>query len=74
MMDVVKGDIADVNVENKYQSIIKKYSNEKIRKAERFEFYEKSKKAFLVVMTSDVAKYGNILITKGLTKKFQSKL
>ena len=34
---------------------------------ERFEFYERTKQAFCVVMTGETAKYGNIILKKGVT-------
>jgi L-fucose mutarotase len=74
MMDAVEGDNLDPEVEKSYSNIISNYSNQKINKIERYEFYKKAKNSFLIVMTSDVTKYGNILLTKGLTKNFKSKL
>ena len=32
-----------------------------------FAFYERSKRAFAVVMTGETAKYGNIILKKGVT-------
>ena len=36
---------------------------------ERFAFYERAKTAFAVVMTGDTAKYGNVILKKGLCGK-----
>jgi len=33
---------------------------------ERFEFYERAKKAFVIVQTGESAQYGNIILTTGL--------
>lgn len=33
----------------------------------RHAFYDRARAAFAVVMTGDVAKYGNIMLTKGVT-------
>jgi L-fucose mutarotase len=34
---------------------------------ERFAFYEQAKRAFAVVMTGEVRKYGNLILKKGVT-------
>jgi L-fucose mutarotase len=68
MMDAVQGDTLDPNVEKKYMSVISKFFKETTpTKLERFKFYEKSKNCFCVVMTGDIAKYGNIILKKGVT-------
>ena len=36
-------------------------------RVERFAFYERAKTAFAVVMTGETAKYGNIILKKGVT-------
>jgi L-fucose mutarotase len=33
---------------------------------ERFAFYERTKKAYAVVMTGETVKYGNIILKKGV--------
>ena len=38
-----------------------------IEQVERFAFYERTREAFAVVMTGDTAKYGNIILKKGVT-------
>jgi L-fucose mutarotase len=38
-----------------------------IGRIERFAFYDRSKAAFTVVMTGDTAKYGNIILKKGVS-------
>jgi L-fucose mutarotase len=32
-------------------------------------FYDRAKSAFAVVMTGEIAKYGNLLLKKGVTKQ-----
>ena len=69
MMEVVKGDTYNTEVEKDYIDVISK-THPKIKyidKIERFKFYEKSKKSFAVVMTGDTRKYGNIILKKGVT-------
>jgi L-fucose mutarotase len=38
-----------------------------IVRIDRFAFYDRARKAFAVVMTGETAKYGNILLVKGVT-------
>jgi L-fucose mutarotase len=34
---------------------------------ERFAFYDRARRAFAVVMTGETAKYGNVILRKGVT-------
>lgn len=69
MMAAVEGDEFDPKVETKYLTAIhKSYPEVKpIKRIDRFDFYDRTKKAFAVVMTGELAKYGNILLKKGVT-------
>jgi L-fucose mutarotase len=69
MMAPVPGDTLDPEVEKSYRIAIDKVWPEtpSIAQIERFEFYERTKKAFCVVMTGETAKYGNIILKKGVT-------
>jgi len=69
MMAVQKGDTADPSVEESYRAVIDKYmpKTPPIQRIDRFEFYERAKKAFAVVMTTETRIYGNILLKKGVT-------
>ena len=71
MMAPVEGDSADPAVETSYSFVLEQHSgNEstpKITHIDRFDFYERAKQSFAVVMTGDTAKYGNLLLTKGVT-------
>ena len=69
MMQVVEGDTADPTVESSYRAVIDKYAPETpvIAQIDRFEFYERAKSAFAVVMTGETRKYGNIIIKKGVS-------
>lgn len=69
MMDAVPGDQLDPAVEASYmESILKTNPNvPAIERIERFAFYERTRKAFAVVMTGETAKYGNIILKKGVT-------
>ena len=69
MMQVVEGDNLDASVELSYREVVDRYYPETpaIERVERFAFYERSKKAFAVLMTGETAKYGNIILKKGVT-------
>ncbi len=69
MMAAVEGDHLDPGVERSYMGQIVKTNPQvpAIERIDRFAFYERAKNAFAVVMTGETAKYGNILLTKGVT-------
>ena len=69
MMAAVSGDTLDPLVEESYLKSIHRTNPgaAPIERIERFAFYERTKNAFTVVMTGETAKYGNILLKKGVT-------
>ncbi len=69
MMAAVSGDTLDPLVEEGYLRSIHKTNPGAvpIERIERFAFYERTKNAFAVVMTGETAKYGNIILKKGVT-------
>jgi L-fucose mutarotase len=69
MMAAVPGDTLDPGVEERYlKSIhVTNPSIAPIERVERFAFYERARNAFAVVMTGETAKYGNIILKKGVT-------
>jgi L-fucose mutarotase len=69
MMAAVKGDTLDANVVESYtKSIHKIYPNAApIKYLDRCKFYNRTTKAFAVVVTGETAKYGNIILKKGVT-------
>lgn len=69
MMAPVPGDTLDPSVEIRYRDAVDRYWPEtpEISRIERFAFYERTKGAFAVVMTGETAKYGNIILKKGVT-------
>ena len=69
MMDAVEGDILDPEVERSYLAKVRitNPTIHNVERVERFAFYERTKKAFAVVMTGETAKYGNIILKKGVT-------
>ncbi len=69
MMAPVPGDTLDPEVEKRYREVVDRHVPETppIQRIERFAFYERAKQAFAVVMTGETAKYGNIILKKGVT-------
>jgi L-fucose mutarotase len=69
MMAAVEGDKLDPRVEKSYVAAMRKHltAPPKIARIERFAFYERARGAFAVVMTGETAKYGNVLLKKGVT-------
>ena len=69
MMAAVPGDTLDPKVEEGYLKSIHQTNPtvSPIERVERFAFYERAKSAFAVVMTGETAKYGNIILKKGVT-------
>ena len=68
MMAPVEGDTLDPTVEARYrEAMFGQGDGPAIERIGRFEFYDRTRKAFAVVMTGEVAKYGNILLKKGVT-------
>lgn len=69
MMAAVEGDVLDPNVEASYREVIDRHSPDTppIQRIDRFAFYDRAKEAFAVVMTGETAKYGNIILKKGVT-------
>lgn len=66
IMEKTNGDTVPTPIWDEYSRIIKPYTDEKIEKIERFDFYERSKKAYAVVMTGETALYGCMIIKKGV--------
>ena len=65
MMAPVPGDSLDPTVEERYRKALG-YDG-KIERLERFAFYERAKAAYAVVVSGETAKYGNIILKKGVT-------
>lgn len=69
MMKPVDGDSLDLSVEIKYLQAMSSESvrDDQILRLERFEFYERAKACYAVVITGETVKYGNIILKKGVT-------
>lgn len=65
MMEAVPGDTLDPAVEARYRKALG-YDGI-IERVERFAFYERAKKAYAVVLSGEIAQYGNIILKKGVT-------
>ncbi len=65
MMEAVPGDTLDPMVEARYRAALGYDGN--IEREERYAFYERAKKAYAVVVSGETAKYGNIILKKGVT-------
>lgn len=66
LMEKVPGDTVETPIWDTYAEIIKPYTDETFEMVERFEFYERAKKAYAVVMTGESALYANVILKKGV--------
>ena len=69
MMAAVEGDALDPQVEADYMAAIHVHAPEAPApvRIDRFAFYDHVKTAYACVMTGTTAKYGNIILKKGVT-------
>jgi L-fucose mutarotase len=69
MMDAVPGDRLDPAGEARYRAAVDRHAprTPPLARIERFAFYERARRAFVIVMTGETAKYGNVLLKKGVT-------
>jgi L-fucose mutarotase len=69
MMAAVEGDTLDPQVEKDYMAAIRAVAPDADapERIDRFDFYDRAEKAFACVMTGTTAKYGNIILKKGVT-------
>ena len=65
MMAAVEGDSLDPEVERKYRAALG-YGG-KIDRMERYAFYDRARKAYAIVLSGETAKYGNVILKKGVT-------
>jgi L-fucose mutarotase len=68
LMAVVKGDTVKPTIWEEYRKIVSKHDPKfkDFEMIERFEFYERAKKAFAVFTTGETALYANIILKKGV--------
>lgn len=68
MMAAVEGDVLDPAVERRYlDALFQGAQGQEIQRIDRYSFYDRAERAYAVVITGEVAKYGNILLKKGVT-------
>ena len=68
MMAPYGSDTLDPSVEVSYRAVIDRIwpGTGPTERIDRFAFYERTKKAFAVVMTGETVKYGNVILKKGV--------
>ncbi len=66
MMAPVPGDAVDPEIAAECRAVLGKDAD-RIDFVERFAFYERTKRAYAVVVSGEGRKYGNILVKKGVT-------
>ncbi|OME24442.1 L-fucose mutarotase [Paenibacillus sp. FSL E2-0274] len=68
-MAVVAGDPTVPVIWTTYETIIAKHDAEStIKQEERFDFYNRSKQSYAVIVTGEEALYGNVILKKGVIK------
>jgi L-fucose mutarotase len=69
-MAVVPSDNTKPAIWDEYKKIINKYEKDfkGFEFIERFSFYDRAKKAFAIIATSEEALYANIILKKGVIK------
>lgn len=72
MMAAVKGDHLDPAVEKAYMAAVRRHVPKASRpvRIDRFAFYKRAKSVYAVVIAGETAKYGNIILKKGVTSSF----
>jgi L-fucose mutarotase len=70
LMQVVPGDQTETPIWNTFADIIQNRSklSEPFEYVERFEFYERSKRAYAILSTGESALYANLILKKGVIK------
>ena len=70
LMAVVAGDTVKPVIWNEYRTIITRHepSFTDFEMVERFAFYERAKKAYAVLATSEPAQYANVILKKGVIR------
>lgn len=69
LMDKTESDKdLDIPIWQEYRDITAEYTDKEPVFLERFEFYERAKKAYAVVVTGEGAIYANVILKKGVVK------
>jgi L-fucose mutarotase len=69
MMQPVEGDRLDPDVESDYMAAIRAHAPDAPDPVhiDRFDFYDRARRAYGVIVTGETRKYGNVLLKKGVT-------
>jgi L-fucose mutarotase len=69
MMSAAEGDRLDPSVHERFRAAIDRHHPDApaIRFISRFDFYDRARQAYAVLATGETAKYGNIILKKGVT-------
>lgn len=69
LMDKTESDKGlDIPIWEEYKQITSEYTDKEPVFLERFEFYERARKAYAVVVTGEGAIYANVILKKGVVK------
>ena len=69
LMDKTESDRdLEIPIWKEYEEIVAEHTDRKPVFLERFEFYERAKKAYAVVVTGEGAIYANVILKKGVVK------
>jgi L-fucose mutarotase len=69
LMAVLPNDPVVPVIWDEYKAIIAKYESDIVCKPiDKYEFYDQSKKAYVVITTSEMALYANVILKKGVVK------
>ncbi len=66
LMEKVPGDNVETPIWDEYREAVKGHTDKDFEHIERFEFYERAKKAYAVIATGEGALYANVLLKKGV--------
>lgn len=66
LMQKCAGDAADVSIWDDYKTVLNKYEPAAtVSFEERFDYYERAKKAYAIIATGEEKQYANIILKKG---------
>ncbi len=69
LMDIIPGDTIVPTIWEKYKESLQAFGYESgMEKMERYAFYNRARRAFCVIATSEPAQYANIILKKGIVK------
>ncbi len=66
IMKKADGDAVETPIWGEFERLVAPYTDCELQQLERYEFYERSKKAYAVLQTGESALYANIILKKGV--------